>query len=199
MAVQIGVPRFNSGPHLAPPVHPFYPPPTVLPAPDHGTQHHQAASANVTVKTSAMSTAPSGTGAAGGNAANQAPGQTSGSSFDGRRMRSKLAIRRTVDYNCSVANWIQSRVWQRDQRDMRAIQPEAIYSPMMVLPAMLLENPVNGLATRSVRVAMNKVKCPIFCTCWTPEGRRLVTGASSGEFTLWNGLTFSFETILQVV
>jgi len=33
---------------------------------------------------------------------------------------------------------------------------------------------------------------------WTPEGRRLVTGASSGEFTLWHGLTFSFETILQV-
>lgn len=35
----------------------------------------------------------------------------------------------------------------------------------MVLPAMILGNPVNGLATRSVRVAMNKVKCPIFCTC----------------------------------
>lgn len=29
------------------------------------------------------------------------------------------------------------------------------------------------------------------------SGRRLVTGASSGEFTLWNGLTFNFETILQ--
>lgn len=33
---------------------------------------------------------------------------------------------------------------------------------------------------------------------WTPDGRRLITGASSGEFTLWNGLTFNFETILQV-
>jgi WD40 repeat protein len=32
---------------------------------------------------------------------------------------------------------------------------------------------------------------------WTPDGRRLITGASSGEFTLWNGLTFNFETILQ--
>ena len=26
-----------------------------------------------------------------------------------------------------------------------------------------------------------------------------MTGASSGEFTLWNGLTFNFETILQVL
>jgi hypothetical protein len=34
---------------------------------------------------------------------------------------------------------------------------------------------------------------------WTPDGRRLITGASSGEFTLWNGLTFNFETILQVI
>lgn len=42
------------------------------------------------------------------------------------------------------------------------------------------------------------MKCPIFTLAWTPEGRRLVTGASSGEFTLWNGLTFNFETILQV-
>ena len=33
---------------------------------------------------------------------------------------------------------------------------------------------------------------------WTPEGRRLLTGSSSGEFTLWNGTGFNFETIMQV-
>ncbi|EYC06821.1 hypothetical protein Y032_0073g722 [Ancylostoma ceylanicum] len=32
---------------------------------------------------------------------------------------------------------------------------------------------------------------------WTPEGKRLITGASTGEFTLWNGTAFNFETILQ--
>lgn len=32
---------------------------------------------------------------------------------------------------------------------------------------------------------------------WLPEGRRIVTGSTSGEFTLWNGLTFNFESILQ--
>ncbi|KAF3915412.1 Xenin [Arthrobotrys entomopaga] len=32
---------------------------------------------------------------------------------------------------------------------------------------------------------------------WTPEGRRLLTGSSSGEFTLWNGMGFNFETIMQ--
>uniref|UniRef100_A0A2N9HDG8 Uncharacterized protein n=1 Tax=Fagus sylvatica TaxID=28930 RepID=A0A2N9HDG8_FAGSY len=32
---------------------------------------------------------------------------------------------------------------------------------------------------------------------WTPTGRRLITGSQSGEFTLWNGLSFNFEMILQ--
>jgi polyadenylation factor subunit 2 len=48
-----------------------------------------------------------------------------------------------------------------------------------------------------IHSSVNKVRCPINVVKWTPEGRRLITGASSGEFTLWNGLTFNFETILQ--
>lgn len=51
--------------------------------------------------------------------------------------------------------------------------------------------------TKFIRAALNKDPRPVFCVCWTPDGRRLITGASSGEFTLWNGLTFNFETILQ--
>lgn len=34
---------------------------------------------------------------------------------------------------------------------------------------------------------------------WAPTGRRLITGSQSGEFTLWNGQSFNFEMILQVV
>ena len=33
---------------------------------------------------------------------------------------------------------------------------------------------------------------------WTPEGRRLLTGAASGAFSLWDGSSFQFETMLQV-
>lgn len=68
----------------------------------------------------------------------------------------------------------------------------------MVPPMYMQENPTNCITTKFVRTSTNKMRCPIFCVLWTPEGRRLVTGASSGEFTLWNGLTFNFETILQV-
>ncbi|KAI8372221.1 WD40-repeat-containing domain protein, partial [Choanephora cucurbitarum] len=95
--------------------------------------------------------------------------------FDGKRMR-KAIQRRTVDYNHSVARWMQERVWIRDRRDTRYLRPDPNFIVDLLPPAAYLDNPINA---------------------WTPEGRRLITGSSSGEFTLWNGLTFNFETILQ--
>jgi len=32
---------------------------------------------------------------------------------------------------------------------------------------------------------------------FTPDGRRLITGSTNGEFTLWSSIYFNFETILQ--
>lgn len=116
--------------------------------------------------------------------------------FDGKRMR-KAVNRKTIDYNPSVIRYLQNRVWQRDHRDLRAIQPDAACYNHLVPPLGMLSNPMNAVTTKFVRTSTNKVKCPVFVIRWTPEGRRLVTGASSGEFTLWNGLTFNFETILQ--
>ncbi|XP_014882124.1 pre-mRNA 3' end processing protein WDR33-like [Poecilia latipinna] len=117
--------------------------------------------------------------------------------FDGKRMR-KAVNRKTIDYNPSVIRYLENRLWQRDHRDFRAIQPDAGCYNDLVPPLGMLNNPMNAVTTKFVRTSTNKVKCPVFVIRWTPEGRRLVTGASSGEFTLWNGLTFNFETILQV-
>ncbi|XP_067139620.1 pre-mRNA 3' end processing protein WDR33 [Centruroides vittatus] len=116
--------------------------------------------------------------------------------FDGKRLR-KAVARKTVDYNSAVVKYIENRIWQRDYRDRRCIQPDNGYYTEMVPPLSMVDNPINAVTTKFVRTSTNKMRCPIFCVAWTPEGRRLVTGASSGEFTLWNGLTFNFETILQ--
>jgi polyadenylation factor subunit 2 len=67
----------------------------------------------------------------------------------------------------------------------------------MMPPCALLHRPINSVTTRMWHTSTNKVRCPIFAVKWTPEGRRLITGASSGEFTLWNGIAFNFETIMQ--
>uniref|UniRef100_A0A182P2K0 WD repeat-containing protein 48 homolog n=1 Tax=Anopheles epiroticus TaxID=199890 RepID=A0A182P2K0_9DIPT len=123
-------------------------------------------------------------------------GPMSQDDFDGKRLR-KSVMRKTVDYNAAIIKALESRTWQRDHRDRRALQPESIYIPELLPPPSYMDNPSNAVTTRFVKTATNKMRCPIFTLAWTPEGRRLITGASSGEFTLWNGLMFNFETILQ--
>uniref|UniRef100_A0A8D9DWE9 Pre-mRNA 3' end processing protein WDR33 n=1 Tax=Cacopsylla melanoneura TaxID=428564 RepID=A0A8D9DWE9_9HEMI len=124
------------------------------------------------------------------------PNQILDPDFDGKKLR-KSSMRKTIDYNAAVINALEARVWQRDFRDRRALQPVFMYYPHSLPPPSFEDNPINAVTTRFVKSATNKMRCPIFSMAWTPEGRRLVTGASSGEFTLWNGLTFNFETILQ--
>ncbi|KAK7093893.1 hypothetical protein V1264_007576 [Littorina saxatilis] len=138
-----------------------------------------------------------GGGGGGGGPKDQDVMDPGNPSFDGKRMR-KAIHRKTVDYNPSVIHYLENRVFQRDRRDRRAIQPDATYAAHLMPPSAMLDKPMNCVTTKFVRTSTNKFRCPIFCLAWTPEGRRLVTGASSGEFTLWNGLTFNFETILQV-
>ena len=43
-----------------------------------------------------------------------------------------------------------------------------------------------------------QVRASINAVTWTPEGRRCLTSTQAGEFTLWHGQHFGFETILQV-
>ncbi|KAI8369497.1 WD40-repeat-containing domain protein [Radiomyces spectabilis] len=116
--------------------------------------------------------------------------------FDGKRMR-KAIQRRTVDYNHSVARWMQMRSWIRDRRDTRFLRPDANFIIDLLPPAAYLDHPVNAVTTKFIHTSTNKIRYPVNVVRWTPEGRRLITGSSSGEFTLWNGLTFNFETILQ--
>ena len=42
-----------------------------------------------------------------------------------------------------------------------------------------------------------QVKSSVNCVLWLRDGRRCITGASSGEFEVWDGKSFTMETILQ--
>jgi WD40 repeat protein len=104
--------------------------------------------------------------------------------------------RPTVDCNTSLIRTLQSRAYQTNQQDYAALQPNLEYMRDMLLPAGMLDNPSNSYCTHHCHTAVNREKFPIYCATWTPEGRRVITGAQSGEFTLWNGLHFNFETIV---
>ncbi|KAF2126133.1 WD40 repeat-like protein [Dothidotthia symphoricarpi CBS 119687] len=76
-------------------------------------------------------------------------------------------------------------------------RPSASYIVDMAPPAARLASAAESIPAKAVHSSLNKVKHPINVVKWTPEGRRLLTGSTSGEFTLWNGMGFNFETIMQ--
>src|SRR5687768_14495257 len=67
----------------------------------------------------------------------------------------------------------------------------------MLPPHARTTQPADSIPSRHLHSSLNKIKHPVNVVRWTPEGRRLLTGSSSGEFTLWNGTGFNFETIMQ--
>ena len=69
--------------------------------------------------------------------------------------------------------------------------------PQILPPHARVANAADTVPTRHLHSSLNKIKHPVNVVRWTPEGRRLLTASSSGEFTLWNGTGFNFETIMQ--
>eukprot|EP00727_Mastigamoeba_balamuthi_P012289 m51a1_g7683 putative wd40 repeat-containing protein (478) ;mRNA; f:20522-22436 len=136
-----------------------------------------------------------GGGGGGGMMSMMGPGGM-GNPMDGRRMRKPIQ-RRTVDYGAPVVHSLQNRVAIRDFRDRELLQPHYAWLRFLPMPAETEENTSMGICTKFAHMSINKQRCAINCLAWTAEGRRLITGAQTGEFTLWNGLTFNFETIFH--
>lgn len=111
--------------------------------------------------------------------------------------------RRTVDHGNSMGRWHMQRSLGRTRYHLGAARPELSYL-VDVLPALAYKNDnVAGNAAafdiqaKFVHLSLNKARHLINAVKWTPEGRRLVVALHSGEFTIWNGMTFNFETIMQ--
>lgn len=106
----------------------------------------------------------------------------------------KLQTRRTVDYGSGMVQYMQQR---RLGSTMPAIRDDPDYILDLLPPVVDIDNPAASLCVKYIHTSSNKNKHPVNAVRWTPDGRRVLTASSSGEFTLWNGLTFNFETILQ--
>eukprot|EP01062_Namystynia_karyoxenos_P056281 TRINITY_DN47247_c0_g1_i1.p1 TRINITY_DN47247_c0_g1~~TRINITY_DN47247_c0_g1_i1.p1 ORF type:complete len:700 (+),score=208.49 TRINITY_DN47247_c0_g1_i1:98-2101(+) len=110
-----------------------------------------------------------------------------------------------LNHFCSLINELEQRM-TRNKYDFHCVQPHPYHSKDMV-PA------VSGSAIESVapkwvhtvynidpqsRAAGEKQRRPMFtCLKWTPEGRRLISGNSRGEFTLWHGASLASEMRAQ--
>ncbi|KAF2844859.1 WD40 repeat-like protein [Plenodomus tracheiphilus IPT5] len=113
----------------------------------------------------------------------------------GLRPRPKRAV---TDYGATTVQWMRNRRPRYKNLPMREVErPSASYIVDMEPPAARLASAAESIPAKAVHSSLNKVKHPINVVKWTPEGRRLLTGSTSGEFTLWNGMGFNFETIMQ--
>lgn len=68
----------------------------------------------------------------------------------------------------------------------------------MLPPLARIHSPADTIPVRHLHQSIGKSKRPITVVRWTPEGRRLLTGGHTGEFMLWNGTAFNFETVMDV-
>jgi polyadenylation factor subunit 2 len=113
----------------------------------------------------------------------------------GPRARPKRAV---TDYGATTVQWMRNRRPRYKNIAMPEMErPSASYIVDMEPPAARLASAAESIPAKAVHSSLNKVKHPINVVKWTPEGRRLLTGSTSGEFTLWNGMGFNFETIMQ--
>ncbi|ODV60953.1 cleavage polyadenylation factor subunit PFS2 [Ascoidea rubescens DSM 1968] len=113
--------------------------------------------------------------------------------------QNKSSNRRIVDHGNSIMKWFIERNLGHDSININGIiRPEASYLIDLFPPIAYRNNNLDyDLQTKFVHLSANKAKHAIHTVKWTPEGRRLLVASYSGEFTLWNGMTFNFETIMQ--
>ncbi|KAF2025371.1 WD40 repeat-like protein [Setomelanomma holmii] len=114
------------------------------------------------------------------------------------RLHTNVLPGAVTDYGATTVQWMRNRRPRYKNVPMPEVErPSASYVVDMTPPAARVASAAESIPAKAVHSSLNKVKHPINVVKWTPEGRRLLTGSTSGEFTLWNGMGFNFETIMQ--
>ncbi|TKX22769.1 polyadenylation factor subunit 2 [Elsinoe australis] len=122
-----------------------------------------------------------------------------GGQHDGsNRPRIRNMRRPAIDYNASLSHWVRNRrpLYQGD-KGFEAERPSPSYITDVLPPSAKRTKAVDAIPAKHLHSSLNKIRHPVNVVKWTPDGRRLLTGSTSGEFTLWNGISWNFETIMQ--
>lgn len=68
----------------------------------------------------------------------------------------------------------------------------------MLPPEAYPDVPSSSLTTRFVASTQNKTRCPVYCTRFAPDSRRVLTGDSAGGLSVWGAVDFGYMQYLQV-
>lgn len=95
-----------------------------------------------------------------------------------------------------MVQWMSNRKpaykgsWHYEQE-----RPSQSYVIDILPPLARRDAPAESIPVRHLHTSLGKSKKPVTVVRWMPEGRRLLAGVHNGEFMLWNGMSFNFETV----
>lgn len=109
--------------------------------------------------------------------------------------RKYVSQRRTVDIS---GPFNRLYYYKRHGLSFPRVQEETSYTIDIMPPSTYKGNDrIINLANKFTHLSSNKVKHVIPAIRWTPEGRRLIVATYNGEFSLWSGTSFNFESLMQ--
>lgn len=89
-----------------------------------------------------------------------------------------------------------SRLVQSPQ-DVPQLRGTPVSGLHLLPPVAYLHMPASNFAVKFAAQAPSKTRSSVNASTWFPDGRRCLTATQAGEFCLWGGQTFQFETIIQ--
>ncbi|RMZ81622.1 hypothetical protein DV737_g2441, partial [Chaetothyriales sp. CBS 132003] len=96
----------------------------------------------------------------------------------------------------SKSNWISNRrPAYKGTAQYEQERGSLSYVIDVLPPAARRDNAAESIPVRHLHTSLGKSKKPVTIVRWMPEGRRLLAGVHNGEFMLWNGMSFNFETV----
>lgn len=100
-----------------------------------------------------------------------------------------------TDYGSSIVQWVSDR--RPAYKGIQHYEQERPTLSYVVdfLPPAARQNAAETIPVRHLHTSLGKSKKPVTVVRWMPEGRRLLAGVHNGEFMLWNGMSFNFETV----
>ncbi|KAK5451479.1 pre-mRNA cleavage and polyadenylation factor (CPF) complex subunit [Exophiala xenobiotica] len=104
--------------------------------------------------------------------------------------------RPVTDYGSSLIQWMNNRKpAYKGSYHYEQERPSLSYVIDILPPPAKRDAPAESIPVRHLHTSLGKSKKPVTVVRWMPEGRRLLAGVHNGEFMLWNGMSFNFETV----
>ena len=108
-------------------------------------------------------------------------------------------IRRTVDLNGPLLEYREASrlIDAPSHQQTPQLRGTPLASLHMLPPSAYVQKPLSNCAVKFAALAPSKTRSSVNACAWFPDGRRCLTATQAGEFCMWGGQTFQFETIIQ--